>query len=137
VGCFFFVFHQCFCTVTIRIFRLENIPAVFFTPVWSIPFLPSSVGLYYWNVTKCMLSSGVCSLLVGFMLFHDWLELLHHHHMLSAEELDGRELGCCWMVSLVLLLVQLLPRKQLNLQALFKETDPVSSTTWPNKIVLM
>lgn len=57
-------------------------------------FCPS-VGLHYWNLTKYMLSCGGCSLLVDFMLFHDWLELLHRHHMLSAEELDGRELGCC------------------------------------------
>jgi hypothetical protein len=57
--------------------------------------------------------------------------------------LDGKELGCCWMVSLVLLLVQLLPRKQLKPINPSCSMEPSfllefsSSTIWPNKIVLM
>lgn len=39
VGCFSFVFHQCFCTDSIRIFWLELIPAVFFTPLFEVFFL--------------------------------------------------------------------------------------------------
>ncbi len=84
--------------------------SIFYSFVWCMRCV-----LYYWIVAKWMLSCGDASLLVDFMLFHDWLVPLHHHHMLLAEELDGRELGCCWMVSLELLLVQQLPRKELNL----------------------
>ncbi len=147
VGCFFvFVFHHCFCTVAIRYLFdlwLEISPVVFFTSLYEVFLLFLSVGLCYWHVTKWILSCAVCSLLVDFMLFHDWLELLHRHHMLSAEELDGKELGCCWMVSLVLLLVQLLPRKQLKPINPSCSMEPSfllefsSSTIWPNKIVLM